>query len=205
MDSMLKMPYIDELRQSYVFTINGLASAFVKETKGTNKLDVSGVDFKTVCSDCFGAGATTILMFGNKGEEPMPLLQEHLERRFYNGLLTANVRRLKQTKKREYLKDMKNCEFVVPIKILNEPEVKVSYATAYTKDSPYIYLAFTDIREFEEWQKLAGADEYKPLKVNATGLKRIGKKHGFLVNVCSNKLALTKDMLKQIHTKDEEE
>ena len=103
------------------------------------------------------------------------------ERRFYNGEPNANLALYVHTKENLDLQKLKSNRFILPVKIKNIPEVSVEYPIVSARRQPYMYLAFTDLTEFEKWGK--DHKEWMPLMVDFSTMKHMGKKHGFLINV----------------------
>lgn len=209
MDTARQKPYIDEFRQAYLFLREDKAEEFTKKTPGTFTKRAGNKDqFRAVCSDCYAAGAHMLLIQGNKTEE-LPLHKRDLDRRYYNSRLNASLTCLSKTKKATYLNNLAHCNFIVPVRIENRPEVKITYATVTPKGKVPSFLAFTDLEEFNKWREKTKARGYRPLEVNAAGLKRIGigigGKSGFLFNACGKNVELSAEMLKHIRTKDDEE
>ena len=196
MSDITKRPYIDESRQAYSFTSEDAAEGFAENTKRAHVYTLeNGMDTKAM-SDCYAAGART-LVERRGGETSRHSLEEAgLMRRYYNPDLNADAARYISTQRMEYIKNMRRCRFIVPVRIGNHPQLSVMYATAVFSDDTYWYLVFTDLEEYEKW----GADTagWSPLEVRIDGLCRISRRHGFLLDACGARLLISRGMLRQI-------
>ena len=192
-------PYIDEKRNSYVFEDEGRAKKLAEKIPGA-KVDVKEYGGKRLVSLCCAAGAKMI----RNDRGILEVTERNTERRFYNGQLNADITRYVHTKNRQYLADLKNCSFIVPIKIRNHPSVSAEYAAAAREGKPWNFLAFTDMDEYNKWP-LSREPEWSPLKVDFGTLRRIGRKHGFVLNVRGMGLVLTRQMLREIDKGKREE
>ena len=189
-------PYIDEARQAYAFASEDAAEGFAVSAgrAQVRRLD-NGMDDKAM-SDCYAAGARTLIE-RNGGRVMRHTLEEAgLVRRYYNPDLNADAARYIGTRRIEYIRNMRRCRFIVPVRIRNHPLMSVVYATAVLPDAPYMYLVFTDLEEYGKWS--AANDGWSPLEVRIDGLYRIGRKHGFLLDACGARLLISRGMLIQI-------
>lgn len=204
--TLTKKPFIDEKRRSYLFTEEQDAESFVADVPNTEPSELPELNWESVFSVCFAAGAEILKeRRGNNKEVTHSIREEKLEKRFYNADTNANVSRYLHTGNDEYLKGIKNCKMIVPIRIMNDPYTKIDYPIIYkhkSKKGDYAFLAFTDIEEYNKWtEKDNGWD---PLLVDNTAMRRIGGKHGLMVNVYSARLFIPVDFLgKYIAPKEE--
>lgn len=195
-------PYIDKARQAYVFTTKGRAQEMFGWMETVTIELPPAFNAKQTISDCYAAGAESIVIRRQTGQEIYTIDESVLERRFYNGKLNADIALLMHTKDKQYLRNMEDCKFIIPVKITNYPDVRIVYATVVLKDKPYMYLAFTDLDEYNKWSGLVKG--WKALSVDAYDLIRIGKKHGYMVNVCGFKLIITGRTLKQLEVGEDD-
>lgn len=206
MSRLTKMAYINEDRQAFLIDNKKDADEFVKNTIGTYCADKSTQKKKTICSYCFASGADEIV-FISEGKKEIKLLRErHLDKHYYNCRLSADITRLVHTQNTKYLRDFAECNFVVPIRITNSKTVSIAYATVAKDSTPenYLYLAFTDLYEYEKWaRKIPDSDSWKPLQVDATGLKRIGRNHGFIINIYGGRNVIKSRNLKLVDAKED--
>lgn len=206
MSRLTKMAYINEDRQAFLIDNKKDADEFVKNTIGTYCADKSTQKKKTICSYCFASGADEIV-FISEGKKEIKLLRErHLDKHYYNCRLSADITRLVHTQNTKYLRDFAECNFVVPIRITNSKTVSIAYATVAKDSTPenYLYLAFTDLYEYEKWaRKIPGSDSWKPLQVDAAGLKRIGRNHGFIINIYGGRNVIKSRNLKLVDAKED--
>lgn len=189
-------PYIDERRHAYAFYSMDAAEDFAdKVGRAHVGQAVNGIGL-TEMSDCFAAGAQVLVERGGGEETHHTLQEEGLLRRHYNNELSADVARYIRTRQHDYIVSMGSCRFLVPVKIRNHPQMSVEYATANIQGMQFKYLAFTDLEEYEKWSRKN--EGWSPLEVKASGLSRIGKKHGFLLDACGAKLLISRGMLHSI-------
>lgn len=206
MSRLTKMAYINEDRQAFLVDNKKDADEFVKNTIETYCVDKSTQKKKTICSYCFASGADEIV-FISEGKKEIRLLRErHLDKHYYNCRLSADITRLVHTQNTKYLRDFAECNFVVPIRITNSKTVSIAYATVAKDSTPenYLYLAFTDLYEYEKWaRKIPDSDSWKPLQVDAAGLKRIGRNHGFIINIYGGRNVIKSRNLKLVDAKED--
>lgn len=200
--SITKSLFISENRTAIIF----LDIKDAEKYRDTNKNIYIYVDKrpkKAVYSDCYAAGALSIKLTWSEGKEQMiPLQEDLLERRFYNGKANADIARYLYTKDPACLISMSEDRFIVPIKITNQPYVKAVYLTVYDRNNrsegsqDFYYLAFTDLKEYEKWGK--EKEEWKPLMVDFESLARIGKNHGFIINLMGTRFLLNKKKFEMV-------
>lgn len=200
---LTQKPYLDEKRNAHMFLHKPAGDAFARTTGHVMAIDLSEFDFRETCSYVYAAGAKTLLVRGKEIEEEFSLEQDKLKRRYYNPDIQAHLTRFLHTGKDRYIRALSDAYFIVPIRIKNSPGASISYATAKIKDRPYVYVAFTDLDEYYRWDEIVPG--WQPLEVDAAGLKRIGSRHGFIINPLGRNLIITRQMIKRIQTKDDEE
>ena len=204
--SITKSLYIDEKRQAAAF----LDIKDAEKYRDANENVYIYADERTkkdIYSDCYAAGALSVNIANREGKEKFISLREDLlERRFYNGKANADIARYAHTKDPACVLSMGKDRFIVPVKITNHPYVKVMYLTAFEKKGRtedgrnYFYLAFTDLKEYEKWGK--GKDEWSPLIVDFKSLARIGKNHGFIINLMGTKFLLNKKKFEMVEREE---
>ena len=190
------LPYIDSKRRSILFDTEEKAEVFV-ENNGKVYMQEAADGLKHTLSECYAAGAKAVrYTSGDDSIRQEAIQEDRLERRFYNGGANANIALYAHTRDTKYLGRLQKNKFIVPIKITNHPEVSVVYSTVSAGGRPYLYLAFTDLSEYRKWGE--GKDEWMPLMVDFNAMKRIGRKHGFLINVYGMKFVMTANMFRKI-------
>ena len=203
MSDITKRPYIDESRQAYAFASEDAAEGFAESTKRAHVQELeNGMDKKSM-SDCYAAGARTLVERHGGKVSRHSLEEAGLMRKYYNPDLNADAARYISTRRMEYIRNMKRCRFIVPVRIRNHPQMSVVYATAVFPDGAYWYLVFTDLEEYGKWG--AAGDGWSPLEVRIDGLCRISRRHGFLLDACGARLLISQGMLRQILEGKEEE
>ena len=186
MSRLTKQPFIDEKRNAYVFRKKEEAEAFASEIRDTKVRETEKDAGQSVFSECFAAGAKTLRERSGDREVTHDLSEEEMDKRFYNGALNANVARYLHTHNLEYLRAVKNCRFIVPIRITNEPYTKIVYATLYRNTDAknkrqYVFIAFSDLEEYEKWTERENG--WKPLLIDNYVMSRIGRRHGFILDI----------------------
>ncbi len=189
-------PYLDELRCAYAFSSEDAAEDFAEKIGRAHTWTAKGGIGVAEMSRCYAAGANTLIERGGGKESRQTLLEDGMLRRHYNSELCADEARYIQTRQLDYIRSMRNCRFLVPVKIRNHPEMSVEYATAKIPGMLYKYLAFSDLEEYGKW---GGKNEgWEPLEVKAEVLARIGRKHGFLLDACGARLLISRGMLRNM-------
>lgn len=191
-----KAPYIDTERQVMMFEIHDDAQKYIGENTDLYiHEDTRGA--RDIFSDCYSAGAVfAYIKKENKDGRKSRIQEEKLRLRFYNGNAAANISLYISTKDPAYLRALREDMFIVPINITNHPTVRAVYLTVYNKESAsekdkdYYYVAFTDLREYEKWGR--EETEWAPLLVDFKSLGRIGRNHGFIINVMSTRFLLSR-------------
>lgn len=195
--------YIDEKRNAMLFFSKEKAKEYSDKIPNTAVFNASPHKFIDICSLAYGSGASVIVLKSNNKEEEIRLQKEKLNKKYYNSNLNANIARYLHTKDNRYIKAFENSQFIVPIRIQNHPNANITYATAIIKNEPYVFVAFTDVNEFNNWSKKIKG--WQALEIDAAGFKRIGKKHGFIINPFGRYLIVTRTMMNMIKTEDDEE
>lgn len=203
--TLSKNPFIDETRCAYVFRKREDADAFVSEVRCTEVFVTESGIGTHLFSECFAAGAQVLKeRVGNGMEIKHDLYEEPHEKRFYNELLNANITRYLHTHNRSYLRDLRNCSFIVPVRITNEPYTKIVYATIYKnrrEQKKYAFLAFTDLSEYDKWTEKD--NNWKPLLVDSEIMQRIGKKHGFVLDIYRTAFYITTKIITRYMREEE--
>ena len=195
--TLARSVFIDEKRNAYIFTVEQEARDFISKIPDTDILPAPEKVDTSVFSDCFAAGAEILRERNGNGMEIEHVLREEkLEKRFYNESLNADITRYKHTRNVVYLKALKDCSFIVPVRITNEPYTKIVYATARRSregEEEYAFLAFTDLTEYDKWTEKDNG--WKPLLIDHEVMMRIGHTHGFILDVYRTGFYITTKML----------
>lgn len=196
-------PYIDENRRAYSFLYRNDADSFSKENRNLIIVDLSDYSFLEICSYAYSSGAITLRVKGENSHENFALKRDELKKKYYNSDLNANLSRYLYTGNKRYIKLLKNNYFIVPVRIKNHPDASINYAIAKIENRPYVYVAFTDLDEYRKWEKLVSG--WTPLEVDAAGFKRIGSKHGFIINPCGKNMIIDRKLMNIIDVEEEGE
>lgn len=197
--TLTKTAFIDEKRNAYIYANKKSAEEFSSKVPDTQVREFDGAIDTGLLSACFAAGAM-FLKERNDGwsENVYDLYKSPKEKRFYNEDLNANVARYLHTRNECYLKELKNCSFIIPVRITNEPYIRIVYPTLYknrkTKDE-YAFIAFTDMTEYDKWTEKD--NDWRPLLIDSETMARIGKKHRFILDVYRTAFHITNKMMRK--------
>ena len=200
-----KKVYIDELRNAYLFRDGKDAQTFSADVPGTTVME-NEEPGTYVFSECFSAGARELRERSGGKEKVYRLKDEELEKRYYNGILNANISRYMHTKNTEYIRAMKMCSFIVPVRVINHPYATIKYPVVYsTGNLSYAFIAFSDLTEYGKWKEkqkeaewVSGKNddyEWDPMLIDCISLVRIGKEHGVVLDLFGAGLYLDKKMI----------
>ena len=195
LSSVTGMPYVDESYHSYLFLDEKKAEEYTKNIKNTILDTFSKRSLETEKANCYAVGAMALEVIGD-GTQVYALRENQVSRGYYNRGLNKNLVFLKQFHKKRFLNAFLECRFLVPAKIEDNT---VLYCTIRKRDqSGYLYLAFSDLREFHSWPK---HEEWEPVEIDYTALMYIGRDHGYLINPNGCRLLLTPDDMAMIWEK----
>ena len=189
-------------RRTMAFFYRETADRYAGEISGVN---VHGPEFCNAAelrSMCFSAGAVCIEMFGDAKRESVPLIEMECLPMFYNNELNADVALLLSTRDQTFLQALRDRLFIVPARIKEQGKTEIVYGTVHLKKAEeYLYLAFTDLSEYERWTMGANAVGWDPLLVDFDTLYQIGRKNGVVINPFGRTFSLSSKLLRGIHSK----
>lgn len=190
--------YVDEDNTCYVFSSKTRAEAFILTRP---ELSFDGPKYYTLTSlmtYCYAAGATVMQLTIGTVREKMPLAESMLESRYYNNQLNRVITHLRQTKKKKYLKELKDCEFIMPARIEeNDNGVSIFYAVAQIENGEeFKYLAFSDLDEFGVWS--GHVPGWSPIKMTYRSMWRISRHHGVILNPYGRKFTIQREHMEYI-------
>ena len=191
-------PYITPEGDSVIYLKPEDANKFISTHPGTVLDGPNFLKTEDLCSMCYAAGATRIEMIMPKGEQKRyEDLTKMPKRKFYNHSLNHALNLLHETKRKEYLQELKDQNFIVPVKINNDSNIVIEYSIAKVKDKNY-FLAFSNLDEFDIWaSKVQG---YKPLKISYDELIELCKADDCIINIYGARYILTQDKIQIIRT-----
>lgn len=195
-------PYIDTARNAYIFLRDEEAGKFRASHEGIEIEGPRYYKYDDICSTCFSAGAKFIKVRGiaDNREENIELTKIE-KRKYYNSELNKNLNLLHETKKKEYLLDIINNVFIVPVRINSESisDIIIEYSQATIKGIPY-FLAFSDVDEYTLWaSKVEG---YKPLEISYRELVNLCHDDDCIINLFGSRYVLTQEKIAKIDGKD---
>ena len=195
-------PYIDTARNAYIFLKEEEAINFKQAHEGIEIEGPRYYKYNDICSTCFSAGAVFIKVRGisNNREENIELTKIE-KRKYYNSELNKNLNLLHETKKKEYLLDIINNVFIVPVKINNESnsDIIIEYSQATIKGIPY-FLAFSDVDEYTLWS--SKVEGYKPLEISYRELVNLCHGDDCIINLFGSRYILTQEKIAKIDGND---
>lgn len=197
-------PYIDEKRTAILFEDEERSEKFIEETPRVYAQETEDT-LKHILSECYAAGAVMAEFVEKDGSVRRERIDEDsLERRFYNGGANGCVALYLHTKDPKYLGKIKKNKFIVPISITNHPEVSILYSIASKNEASknedaFFFVVFTDLDEYYRWESANGGKRtWMPLMVDFETMKKLGRKHGFILNPSGMKFVMSLDILKKI-------
>lgn len=196
--------YIDERRNSYLFRNEGEAYAFSADVAGTGVMECEAPG-KHIFSECFSAGAKVLKERSGDKEIIHTIKEEMLVRRYYNNNLSASIARYMHTKNMEYIRAMKICSFIVPVRIINSPYASIRYPVVFSPGkASYAFIAFTDLEEYGKWKRKQGEAEWiseekdyvwMPMLIDCSALVRLSREHGVVLDLFGAGMYLGKKMI----------
>lgn len=188
-------PYMDKGYNCYLFEIYNEAEAFKKKIDNTIILDAKYYRAATICSNLFSQGFIGIkLKKKNIDFVDIPVTEADATKRdYYNSYANRCINRLIQTRQKEYLRNLKDANFLAPIltetrKIKEYPKLFYSYAI-YKDDTRYFTL-FSTLSEFNEWKETQMYD-WKPMELNLKKFGRVRNNSPILINPLTDKLIIS--------------
>lgn len=169
--------------------------------KGKTEVRVSSAKRYTmdeIASLCYAAGADAIRFYKSKSSKKATLHPERLISAPYNHLLNQLLCRAKQASDYSKLLRLSECSFFVPVRIEQEGEVDIFYATAKHAriEGLSYFITFSTIEEYQIWA--SAQHGYKPVKIGYEALRRVSGSHGWIINPQGNQLVLSNEILKRL-------
>ena len=194
-------PFIDASRNAYIFLKEEDAKKFCQLHHLVEMEGPRYFKYEEICSTCYSAGAKCIIARGfSKGNEKIELTKIE-KRKDYNTELNKNLNLLHETKKKEYLLDIVNNIFIVPVKINNEnkSEIIIEYSIAEIKGINY-FIAFSDVDEYTLWA--SKVDGFKPLEITYRELRSLCHEDDCIINIYGSRYILTQEKMAKIDGDD---
>ena len=194
--------YIDKDLRCYLFESDRDATQFCEQY---DSLEVEPSDYikqAPFISKCYGLGFEQIRIKEAANEQfvNIKIEKDDARRQFYNRDAIKSILRLKQTKKKKYLRDLSNAFFIAPM-IINPRKEKeypvIQYCFATLQDDTRFFLLFVTLHDFDEWNASQG-NKYAPCKTTLAEFNRIRKKNPILINPTSDCLFLTDGQISDI-------
>ena len=194
-------PYVDTSGASYVFLKEEQAMEFSSLTPGTRVSPPKYYKLTGLSKLCYAAGADTLVVTAGQEKTQLEIKEENLPIDAYNHLLNSVLSQILQTEDPKYLDYLAECEFIIPSKTTNGEKVEIIYSIARHKVEEYgtLYVAFSSLAEYTAWA--IDVRGWSPLKVSWTGLWRVAKKAGVILDPGGSQFILTRKMMKDIEAK----
>jgi len=198
--------YMDKDLRCYLFESEREALQFCKQFDFLEIEPAELLRQANFVAMCYGMGIEYIRIKTVKNSQftNIKIEKEDARRQYYNRNAVKNILRLKQTKKRKYLKELKDSVFLVPIVIPERKEKEyptIQYCFATTPNNETYFLLFTTIHEFSVWNEIQGK-KFVPCKITLTEFGRIYKDKSVIINPGTDSLVLTNDQLLFIINED---
>lgn len=188
-------PYLDEKGGCFLFESKHDAEKMKEEHEDTTVDDGKNYINSEFNTGFYSQGASLIHVIRRDKKESFDaeIDPADCKKQFYNHEVTFALNRLVQTKEKRYLRMLHDKEFFIPTMIearvkKQYPKVRFCYATA--SENKELYILFSTIQEFEEWNK-GQKDKYKPLSINFTMLSHIKKNMSVVIDPLSISLILS--------------
>lgn len=187
-------PYLDEKGGCFLFETRHDAEEMQKKHENTvidNGKNYINSEFNT---GFYSQGASLIHVIRRDKKESFDaeIDPEDCKKQFYNHEVTFALTRLVQTKEKRYLRALCNKEFFIPTMIetrVKKQYPKVHFCYATDSENKELYILFSTIQEFEEWNKKQNS-KYQPLSTNFTMLSRIKKNMSVAIDPLSIQMIL---------------
>lgn len=190
-------PYIDDEKKGHIFTSPKSANKFKEETK--DEIEIDGpkyVDFEILSASMYQAGAASICVHNENKTEDEKISAP--KKKYYNPETNFALDRLKETRRKKYLRMLKNATFLVPCEIKNG--IEIYFAVAKAEENEFI-LAFTDLDEYQLWEE---GKNYEPLMLTSGEIKQIAKERNVIVNITGNRYVITPEKFQKMNKKEME-
>lgn len=155
-------------------------------------------------TDLYLNGITKInFVFSNQnGNPPSDTIEKKdVKDIYYNEYAQRRILCLKQWNESQYLYDLQNTTFLIPIEIKSRgknkfPEIKYGAAHFDDTDRHVCYILFSTLELFKEWNKMQN-DKFSPVEIDLAELESIRKGDPVCINPLTDKLYLTNEHLKK--------
>lgn len=201
--SITKRPYIDKDYACYLFEVQNEGIAFCNETENVYLDFAKTYKQAEICIGAYSAGIKKIIIVQRDGiKTEIPLSKKDVPRGYYNGKCNYLITKLKETKKKAYLNELKNKTFLTPAMV--DPRIEKDYPTihycyAYTKgEKRKLYILFSTLDEFNKWNETKGYKKWKPLNVELKTFGRIRRHNPVVINPLSDKLILSNEQITSV-------
>lgn len=203
MSTITGKPYIDKDFNGYLFESKSDAEGFVMGLKNSSiKIPEQYYRVLNLCTELYQYGFKNIKIKRKEKEDfiTIPVSKADAKTEYYNHYANRYILRLRETRKSEYLKALKNVPFLAPIIMdtrLPEQYPGIYYSYALFKNDTRYFVLFTTLTEFEEWRKSQMYD-WKPAELSMQKFGRIRGKSPVLINPLSDCLILSDKQIEKM-------
>lgn len=195
--------YMGPDRQAYLFSAESRndANQFIKEHEGTYFDDKPAYYQSTnLLQELYPQGFSWVVI-NNNADEKIEIVATDIPNDFFNARANANILLLRQSKKKQYLRNMAEETYITPVKIdkrkaKDVPLIHYAYATIPGRSEKF-YLLFSTLQEFNKWNAEVG-EKWDPLEANIKTFNQIRLQNPILVNPLSDKFVLSHDTLRKL-------
>lgn len=189
-----KYVYMDDNRCCHVFTDEKKAEEFCRQKEEVTYVKTGYVAPLDYLSILFRYGFLHVCI---DSEKTYDILEEFSRSYFCNPLLSSTIFLLKQSGKKQVLLRLKDCNFILPVRIRNlknhVPEI--SFPEAKKKNDAVYLPVFSDLEEFHQWQL---CDKWDPVLIPFSQMLKKVKHDGIIINPSTNKLTINNELLLMI-------
>lgn len=203
--SKTKKPFLDTEYNCYLFETMNDANKFVNTHKDLYFDPCSFLQDNVFITEFYSYGINNIIIKTAKGDlTSVPLKDETGQKKqFYNISAQREILRLKQTGEKKYVRNLKNNNFIIPLKISERHKQMypfIKYGIAVYNNKSY-YIAFTTVQEFDSWNHTQNY-AFQPLLISFEELSKLKKKGNILINPLSEVIPLTNEQLIECNKKN---
>lgn len=194
-------PYINENKSCYIAETQKGADSFISNFGNCYKSQAPEKFNQSVYAKLYSYGIQRITLQKAKGDiVNISLSKTDLKnRQFFNTEANLNLYLLKETSKKKYLRELKNCSIYCPIAIdirMKKQYPNIHYCKATINGNKYMVI-FTTLQEFEIWNKKQN-NRWKLLGTTIPKIDQERKGDSLLINPETDNLILDDRLLKDL-------
>ena len=195
--------YIDEENTAHLYEVQKDANEYIEKTDDSLYFDKpESVRALFLCTEIYDQGGDRIYVKkANKSgiyiEVTGDYKNKEVKKQFYNHELNGSINKLRQTLKKKYLREMKDMNLIIPIKIdprMPKQQQRIHYAYTKLSEKEEMYFAFSTLKEFNDWNKSQN-EQFSPyeMRIGLFIIKHEDK--GIIINPETDNLVLTQQLI----------